>query len=391
VIQLHLGQGITLDLHNLYMRPWERPTQRTDAFKPLMLSWYATTIDLSDNDLKQIPDQLRYCVHIRKLIANDNRLDKLPEFLSGASELRVVELRNNRFKQFPKCLESLGTLKRVDLRLNKISKLPWEVIRRLPKLRAIDLRDNPSITGKSVQKVAGLVGDKQDEAIELALSGQSFWLVRKRECGSSKPIVRLTPPAKATKGPSSSTTVPRSPLPFDIASVVTRDKVLDLSGRNLHALHVAQVVSTILMIHAFNQRNTLSAIPITLEEIDLSDNFIRDEGIYHILELVSLNSSTLRRLDLRRNEITCSGLHLLLQVLHDNVHLVQLNLEEEEWMPMGSTAKEELKPVKKSQFKITVHSRGRQPPNMWEWKQTEESVQRIIRANAKYRRVSNTN
>src|SRR5689334_23327129 len=140
--QLQSGEGKFLDLSGLCSSAFKRLPPRNPVAALITSYCFITKLDLSSNGLAVLPEELRHCVELRKLMANNNELATLPDFLGDAPALRVIELRKNRFSSFPAPLGRVQTLFRVDLQENVLTDVPWDITRKLPRLARIDLRGN---------------------------------------------------------------------------------------------------------------------------------------------------------------------------------------------------------------------------------------------------------
>jgi Ran GTPase-activating protein (RanGAP) involved in mRNA processing and transport len=64
----------------------------------------------------------------------------------------------------------------------------------------------------------------------------------------------------------------------------------------------------------------------TLERLNLFNNYISDEGVYHLTRVLSLNNSKLNVLFLGQNQITNKGIEHISEMLKTNQILTQLGL-----------------------------------------------------------------
>ncbi|XP_048465259.1 protein flightless-1 homolog isoform X1 [Rhincodon typus] len=101
-------------------------------------------LDLSDNNLESLPPQMRRLVHLHTLILNNNplmhaQLRQLP----AMTALQTLHLRNTQRTQnnLPTSLEGLSNLKDVDLSCNDLSRVP-ECLYTLSSLRRLNLSTN---------------------------------------------------------------------------------------------------------------------------------------------------------------------------------------------------------------------------------------------------------
>jgi Leucine-rich repeat (LRR) protein len=84
------------------------------------------TIELSNNQLVQLPYELSLLKHLKNLYLKNNSLDdfSLPKELEQLKQLEVINLGGNRLKQFPYQLFQLINLKEIYLGSNQILFLP---------------------------------------------------------------------------------------------------------------------------------------------------------------------------------------------------------------------------------------------------------------------------
>ncbi|XP_078096507.1 protein flightless-1 homolog [Mustelus asterias] len=101
-------------------------------------------LDLSDNSLESLPPQMRRLVHLQTLILNNNplmhaQLRQLP----AMTALQTLHLRNTQRTQsnLPTSLEGLSNLLDVDLSCNDLSRVP-ECLYTLSSLRRLNLSTN---------------------------------------------------------------------------------------------------------------------------------------------------------------------------------------------------------------------------------------------------------
>ncbi|XP_072337333.1 protein flightless-1 homolog isoform X2 [Scyliorhinus torazame] len=101
-------------------------------------------LDLSDNNLESLPPQMRRLVHLQTLILNNNplmhaQLRQLP----AMTALQTLHLRNTQRTQsnLPTSLEGLSSLLDVDISCNDLSRVP-ECLYTLSSLRRLNLSTN---------------------------------------------------------------------------------------------------------------------------------------------------------------------------------------------------------------------------------------------------------
>ncbi|XP_038675571.1 protein flightless-1 homolog [Scyliorhinus canicula] len=101
-------------------------------------------LDLSDNNLESLPPQMRRLVHLQTLVLNNNplmhaQLRQLP----AMTALQTLHLRNTQRTQsnLPTSLEGLSSLLDVDISCNDLSRVP-ECLYTLSSLRRLNLSTN---------------------------------------------------------------------------------------------------------------------------------------------------------------------------------------------------------------------------------------------------------
>lgn len=96
----------------------------------------ATSIDLSDSALFELPLSLFYATKLEKLNLRRTHLDELPDEFEIFQELRYLDLSNNRIETLPKSIEALQKLTYLDISDNSMIELP-EVICSLKNLKVL--------------------------------------------------------------------------------------------------------------------------------------------------------------------------------------------------------------------------------------------------------------
>ncbi|KAI1292098.1 Protein flightless-1 [Halotydeus destructor] len=101
-----------------------------------------TFLDLSDNNLDTVPPQIRRLVNLETLILNNNPLGHMRP-LPALVSLHNLHLRNTRrtLKNIPPTLDVLENLVDVDLGENELARVPT-FLYSLPKLKRLNLSDN---------------------------------------------------------------------------------------------------------------------------------------------------------------------------------------------------------------------------------------------------------
>ena len=85
-----------------------------------------TTLDLSHQQLKEIPIELLKFQKLEKLFLHDNQLQELPDFLFQLPQLKQLDLSHNHIAEVPTSISNLITLRSLFLLVNELSTLPNE-------------------------------------------------------------------------------------------------------------------------------------------------------------------------------------------------------------------------------------------------------------------------
>jgi Leucine-rich repeat (LRR) protein len=96
-------------------------------------------LDLTSNDLAELPESLARLQRLETLVLQGNRLKSPPSWLGQLTALRVLDLAKNGLREFPRQVLELTRLEQLDLRDNEITAVP-EDLARLGGLRRLDLR-----------------------------------------------------------------------------------------------------------------------------------------------------------------------------------------------------------------------------------------------------------
>jgi internalin A len=158
-IQNALRNGATsLILSNSDLREFPQSLRYFTRLQRLNLSnnylttlpeWIAELKNLEElilfgNSLAQLPDALGQCPRLRCLSLSNNHLTTLPVSLAASTELQELYLAANAFSEFPESLTGLPKLRVLTLGHNDIETLP-ESIGRLRTLECLDLTSEGNI------------------------------------------------------------------------------------------------------------------------------------------------------------------------------------------------------------------------------------------------------
>jgi internalin A len=101
----------------------------------------ATELDLSGNDLTELPPEIGQLQNLSTLTLSDNRLSSLPPEIVHLHHLSALYLRSNQLSSLPPEIGHLRNLSWLDLRSNQLSNLPSE-ISQPQNISTLDLRSN---------------------------------------------------------------------------------------------------------------------------------------------------------------------------------------------------------------------------------------------------------
>jgi Leucine-rich repeat (LRR) protein/MoxR-like ATPase len=102
----------------------------------------ATTLDLSDLGLEQVPGELEILQErLISLDLNYNKIKKLPDFICGFRFLQTLDISRNRLRALPENIGNLNFLRALNLRDNELTDLP-ESIGNIHFLQRLDVSRN---------------------------------------------------------------------------------------------------------------------------------------------------------------------------------------------------------------------------------------------------------
>ncbi len=100
-----------------------------------------TTIELNENQLKELPETIGQLTNLKNILLNKNQLKALPESIVKLTNLEWLCLYENKLTALPKIIGQLTNLKSLDLNFNQLTALP-ETIGQLTNLKNILLNKN---------------------------------------------------------------------------------------------------------------------------------------------------------------------------------------------------------------------------------------------------------
>lgn len=86
-------------------------------------------IDLSHNQLIEIPRSICLFFHLRILLLHHNRLQHVPESLTNLHKLEKLDLSHNKLSELPEDFCSLKELRKLNVSYNRLRRLPWTLVR----------------------------------------------------------------------------------------------------------------------------------------------------------------------------------------------------------------------------------------------------------------------
>ena len=114
------------------------------------------SLDLSDRNISQLPDEIGGLANLKGLDLDNNQLTALPESIAHLANLQTLNLNNNQLTALPESIAHLANLQWLDLVNNQLTALP-ESIAHLANLQWLDL-DNNQLTAlpESIAQLANL-------------------------------------------------------------------------------------------------------------------------------------------------------------------------------------------------------------------------------------------
>ncbi len=111
-------------------------------FDNIVRAQEVTRLDLSNCNLKSIPEEVFFFTNLRELYLSGNKLREIPSDIKVLQNLEVLDLSHNDFESFPEVVVELSSLEVLDLIKNRISEIP-ESILCLDNLYYLHLGGNP--------------------------------------------------------------------------------------------------------------------------------------------------------------------------------------------------------------------------------------------------------
>lgn len=113
---------------------------------------YLESLDLSNNELTEIPEWVQNLTSLKRLYLNNNQIDKIPEWIGKLTNLEELHLENNKLTKIPKSVGELNNLISLLVNDNQITKI-HPAIAGLPDLRFIDVSHNQLTSFPKMEEV----------------------------------------------------------------------------------------------------------------------------------------------------------------------------------------------------------------------------------------------
>ncbi|CAJ1992562.1 dual specificity protein phosphatase [Leishmania donovani] len=93
-----------------------------EVYDPPLLQ--VVVLDISQNNLRSLPHELSFLIHLRKLVVSYNKLTELPDSLGNLSELESLDASHNALVDLPQTFIYLSSLTSAALDYNNFSSIP---------------------------------------------------------------------------------------------------------------------------------------------------------------------------------------------------------------------------------------------------------------------------
>lgn len=99
-------------------------------------------VDLSGNQITHIPPEISVMNQLTRLTIDRNALTSIPVELYGLAQLSVLELAENGLQTLPEGISGLRSLKKLDLSGNQLKRLPREITTLAAGLEELSIQGN---------------------------------------------------------------------------------------------------------------------------------------------------------------------------------------------------------------------------------------------------------
>lgn len=111
----------------------------------LQLAEHIHTLNLSDNQLKELPPEIENLTELECLVLRNNQLTELPVEIGNLSKLQSLSATHNLLRSLPKEIRNLQELKLLILFHNALQSIPEEICC-LKNLESLHLNNNPNLS-----------------------------------------------------------------------------------------------------------------------------------------------------------------------------------------------------------------------------------------------------
>ena len=99
-------------------------------------------LDLSDNELAELPEGLKNLKQLTTLVLSGNKLEELPRIVCQLKTLKTLEAAYNTISRLPDSISNLHQLTTLNMSYNELEEIPEELCQ-LKKLTTLDITSNP--------------------------------------------------------------------------------------------------------------------------------------------------------------------------------------------------------------------------------------------------------
>lgn len=113
-------------------------------------------LDLSNQQIKELPNEIKTLENLTELILRSNELSDLPKTIKNLKNLKLLDLYDNNFRIISKEVTKINSLNLLYLNKNDVIKIRRS-IKRLINLKEFDLIYNPNLSDKKIKKIERLL------------------------------------------------------------------------------------------------------------------------------------------------------------------------------------------------------------------------------------------
>ena len=252
------------------------------------------TLDLRDNQIRELPARLNRLRGLRELLLDNNPLASLPDEIGHQlPHLTRLSLRSTGQSELPESLAKLAELVDLDLADNTIDEFP-PAVTHLRRLQRLDL------AGNAIGRLPSSIG---------RLSGLSELVLERCELVELPPVIGKLPQLSSLSLAHNELTS----LPIDIG-FLPRLQTLDLTGNLLRQL--PETLGQLVTLHTLNlASNQLAELPLRIGQLQgLARLDLRGNQLTTLPDTLAALGATLTYLDLRDNFLSQLPADLLARV-----------------------------------------------------------------------------